>query len=174
MEVCFSYRCAVTQDQCTATLVLAKSIPRCPVLRCITGSQEGRYIHGELLFIQVRSDPTPVHYNTCFSKKQSPLLSTAVRIRFTAGLCQCNTPMECALHTGAKTSAPQHSVWSKPILAAHSCCTNQAYSRIVSVQSHLEICSSYRCAVTQNQCTATLVFAKGISHCSVLSCKSGT
>ena len=39
MKVCCSYRCAVTQHQCTAALALAKCIHHCPVLLCKTGSQ---------------------------------------------------------------------------------------------------------------------------------------
>jgi len=35
----------------------------------------------------------------------------------------------------------------------------------------MEICSSYRCAVIQDQCTAALVRAKWRPHCSVLLCK---
>jgi len=109
--------------QCTATLFWAKSNPHCSVLLCKTGSQQGcvseiisiglcqcSYTFGDLLFIQVCSDPTPVHCNTRFGKKQSPLLSAAVHNRFTAGLCQCNYTYRVvsvhshlwgfALHTG--------------------------------------------------------------------------
>ena len=38
----------------------------------------------------------------------------------------------------------------------------------------MEICSPYRCAVRQQKCTAALVWAKYISHCSVLTCKTGS
>ena len=38
----------------------------------------------------------------------------------------------------------------------------------------MEICSSYSCTVMQHQCTAALVRAKCISHCSVLLCKQGS
>ena len=38
----------------------------------------------------------------------------------------------------------------------------------------LEICSSYRCAVTQHQCTAALFKAKCNPHRSVLLCKTGS
>ena len=39
MKFCCSYRCAVTQHQCTAALALAKCIHHCPVLLCKPGSQ---------------------------------------------------------------------------------------------------------------------------------------
>ena len=44
----------------------------------------------DLLFIQVCSEPTPVHCNTVLVKMRSPVLSAAVQISLTAGLCQCN------------------------------------------------------------------------------------
>ncbi len=40
MEVCSSNRCAVTQHQCSAALVLVKCIRHCPVPLCKTGSQQ--------------------------------------------------------------------------------------------------------------------------------------
>lgn len=36
------------------------------------------------------NDPIPVHCNTDFGKKPSPLLRAAVQNMFTTGLCQCN------------------------------------------------------------------------------------
>ena len=45
----------------------------------------------------------------------------------------------------------------------------------MSVQLHLwKNCSSYTCAVTQHQCTATLFRAKCIVHCSELLCTTGS
>ena len=40
MEICSSYRCAVTQQECTAALVKAKCNPHCSVMLCETGSQQ--------------------------------------------------------------------------------------------------------------------------------------
>ncbi len=41
VEICSSYRCAVTQQKCTAALFKVKSLPCCSVLLCSTG-------HGKL------------------------------------------------------------------------------------------------------------------------------
>ena len=93
MEIWSSYRCAVTQHQCTATLFLAKGIPHCSVLLCKTDSQQAvchcKYTCGDLLFVQVCSDPAPMHCSSVQGKRHFPLLSGAVQIRFTAGLSQC-------------------------------------------------------------------------------------
>ncbi len=61
MEICCSYRCAVTQHQCTAALVWAKCNPHCSELLCKTGSQHAlchcNYTFEDLLPIQVCSEP---------------------------------------------------------------------------------------------------------------------
>jgi len=113
MEICSSYRCAVTQHQCTAALFRAKCNPHCSLPLCKTGSHQAvchcKYTYGDLLFIQVCSDPAPMHCSSAQGKMQSPLFSAALQNRLTAG--------------------------------------------IVSLQyTPMEICSSYRCAVTQHQC----------------------
>ncbi len=135
MEICSSYRCAVTQHQCTAGLFRAKCSPHCSVLLCKTGSQQAvclySYTYGDLLFKQVCTDPAPMHCSFVQGKMQSPLFSAALQNRVTAG--------------------------------------------IVSLQySPMEICSSYRCAVTQHQCTAALFRAKCNPHCSLPLCKTGS
>ncbi|DBA96398.1 TPA: hypothetical protein ACH3X3_013082 [Trebouxia sp. C0006] len=65
MKICSSYRCAVSQHQCTAARFRAEWSPRCSVLLCKTGSQQSVchciYTYGDLPFIQVCSDPAPVH-----------------------------------------------------------------------------------------------------------------
>ena len=38
----------------------------------------------------------------------------------------------------------------------------------------MKICCSCKCAVTHHQCTAALVWAKCISHCQLLLCKTGS
>ncbi len=40
MEICSSYRCAVSPQKCSVALVKAKCIPHCSVMRCKTGSQQ--------------------------------------------------------------------------------------------------------------------------------------
>ena len=98
MEICFPYRCAVSQQKCTATLFQhtcsatlfrAKCNPHCSVLLCKRGSQQAvcqcNYTYGDVHFIQVCSDPAPVHCNTVSGKMQSPLFSAALQKRLTAG-----------------------------------------------------------------------------------------
>ena len=58
MEICSSYRCAVSQQKCSAALVWAKCLSHCSVLLCKTGSQQVCVTYGDLLFIQVCIDPT--------------------------------------------------------------------------------------------------------------------
>ena len=93
-KICCSYRCAVTQHQCSATLLLAKCCTQGSLLLSNTGSQQAlcqcTYTCGDLLFIQVCSDPTPGHCSTVQGKMQLPQLSDALQDRFAAGLYHCN------------------------------------------------------------------------------------
>ena len=88
VKICCSYKCAVTQHQSTAALVLAKCSPHCSVLLCKTGSQHAPYRCSDscedLLFIQVCSGSAPMHCSTGFGKMQSPLFSVALQNRVTA------------------------------------------------------------------------------------------
>jgi len=53
-------------------------------------------------------------------------------------------------------------------------CNTGSQQCCISAVTPMEICSAYRCAVTQHQCTATLFLAKSNLHCSVLLCKTGS
>ena len=133
--MCSSYSFAVTQPQSIAALFRAKCRPHCSVLLCKTGSQQAVctciYTYEDLLFIQVCSDPAPMHCSKVQGKSaQSPLLGAAL----------------------------QNSVKSRQFVTAVT----------------MEMCSSYRCAVTQPQCTAALFRAKCSLHCSVLLCKTSS
>jgi len=118
MEICFSYRCAGTQHQCTAARVRAKCSPHCSVLLCKTGSQQAVcyciYAYGILLFKQACSAATPMHCSTGQGKMHSPLFSAALQNRLTA--CSASLQLQLlrfALHTGVQccnTNALQH--WS--------------------------------------------------------------
>ena len=83
MEFCSSYSCAMTHHQCTATLFLAKCYSHYPVLLCknrlTVGLCHCNYTYGVLLFIQLCSDPTPVHYNAVSGKMKSLLPSAALQ-----------------------------------------------------------------------------------------------
>jgi len=100
-------KCALSQHQCTAALVLAKCTPHCSVLLCKTGSQHA-LCHcndtcEDLLFIQVCSESAPMHCSTGFGKMQSPLFSVALQNRFTA--CTMSLQLHLcsfAVHTGVQ------------------------------------------------------------------------
>ena len=72
METCSSYRCAMTQHQCTAALFRAKCIFHRSVLLCKAGSHQAEchcsYTHGHLLFIQVCSDPAQMQCSSVQGK----------------------------------------------------------------------------------------------------------
>jgi len=166
MEICSSYRCAVTQHQCTATLYLANFISLLSAavqIRLTAGLCRCIYTYGDLLLIQVCSDPAPVHCNIVFGKMLFPLLSAAVQIRLTAGLCQCKfnykdllfiqlcsepTPVHCHADFGKFSS--HYSVLL---------CKSSSQQFCVCANTTMESCSSYKCAVTHHQCTATLFLA---------------
>ena len=82
------------QNQFIATLVRAKQLPCCSVLLCKTGSQQpcatAICTCGDLLFIQMCSDATPMHCSTAQGKTASLLFSAALQNRLTAALCHCN------------------------------------------------------------------------------------
>ena len=93
MDICFQYRCAVAQQQCKDTLLLAKC--NCPLLsaavqnRLTAGLCHCKYTYGYLL-----SDRCAVAQQQCkatllLAKCNCPLLSAAVQNRLTAGLCHC-------------------------------------------------------------------------------------
>ncbi len=107
MEIWSSYRCAVTQHQCTATPFLAKGIPHCSVLLCKTDSQQAvchcKYTYGDLAFIQMCSDPAPTHCSSLQGKMQSPLFSAALQNRLTAGSVSLQLHLwRFALHTNVQ------------------------------------------------------------------------
>ena len=88
-ETCSSYRCAVTHHKCSAALFIAKCSFHCSVLLCKTGSQQAvcqcSYIYGDMLFIQVCSDPPQMLCSKFHGKMQFPRFSVALQNRLTAG-----------------------------------------------------------------------------------------
>ena len=89
VEICSSYRCLVPHYKCTAALFRAKSNPHCPVLLCKTGSQKAvcqcSYTCGDLLFIQVSSDPAQMHCRSVQGKIQALLFIAALQNSLTQG-----------------------------------------------------------------------------------------
>ncbi len=142
------------------------------------GLRHCNYTLRDLLFIHLCSEPTEMHCSTAKGKMHSPLFSAALQNRLTAGLCQCNhicgnllfmqvcsdkTEMHCNI--GQAKCIPHCSVLLCKTGSQHAC---------VTAVTHMDICSSYRCAVTQQKCTTALLRAKGNPHCSVLLCKTGS
>ena len=183
MEICSLYRCPVTHHICSATLFRAKCNPHCSVLLCKRGSHQAlchcRYTYGDLLFIQVCSDPAHMQCNCVQGKMQSPLFSAALQKRITAGSVSLHLNLwRFALHTGVQwhiTNALQQGSGQNAIPTVQCCSAKEAHSRqCVTALTPMEICSSYRCAVTQHTCSATLFRAKCNPHCSVLLYKRGS
>jgi len=183
MQICCSYNCAVTQHQCSAALLRAKCIPHCPVMLCKTGSQHAlchcSYTYAALLLIQLCSDPTPMLCSTAQGKMQPPLSCDALQNRLTA--CPVSLQLHLcrfAFHTGVhclSTNALQQCSGQNTFPTVLWCSAKQAHSMpCVTAITPMQVCCSYRCAVTQHQCSAALVLAKCIPHCPVMLCKTGS
>ena len=113
MEICSSYRCALTQHQCTAARFRAKCTLHCSMLLCKTGSQQAvfhcTYTYGDLFFIQVCTDPAPMHCSKVQGKMESPLFSAAQQDWLASGLCHCKYTYEDLLFTQVCTDpTPVH------------------------------------------------------------------
>jgi len=82
------------QHQCTAAVVMARKLPRWSVLLCKPSSQDACVTaiktYGELLFIQVCSDATPMHCRTVQGKTASPLFCAALQTKLAGCLGHCN------------------------------------------------------------------------------------
>jgi len=128
VEICHSYRCAVSKHSKTAALFRANRIPHCSVLLLKTGSQQAlchcNYTCGDLPFIQVCSEQALKNCSTIQGKMHS----------------------HCSVSSATRLTAGS-----------------------VSLQLHLEICHSYRCAVSKHPKTAALFRANCNPHCSVSS-----
>ena len=191
---------AVSHQKCTTALIKAKCIPLCSVLFCRTGSQQAcvtpitpmeicsstkvrltpglchcNHTFGDLLFVQVGNDSTPMHCSYGQGKMYSPLFSSALQHRLTAGLCHsnhtCCSSQRCAVSQQKCTAAL---VKAKCIpLCSVVVCKTGSQQACDSAITPLEICYSYRCSVSQQKCTAALVWAECILHCLVLLCKTG-
>ena len=123
--------------------------------------------YGDLLFIQVGSEPTKMHCTTGLGNLHSPLFNSAMQNRLTAGLCHCNctygdllfiqvcsepTEMHCSICLGKMQS---------PLF--NSALQNRLTAGLCHAIAPMEICSSYRWAVSQQKCTAPLVLL-GTAH----------
>ena len=181
VEICSLYRCAVTQHKCSAALFRAKCTPHCSVLLCKEGSQQAvfhcSYTCGDLLFIQVCSDPAQMHCSK--GKMQSLLFSAALQNRLTAGSVSLQSHLWMfAVHPGVhwpSTNAMQLCSGQNAVPTVQCCSAKQAHSRQCFIAVTLmEICCTSGCAMTQHKCSAALFRAKCTPHCSVLLCKTGS
>ena len=139
MEICCTYRCAVTQHKCSAALVRAKCSPHCSVLLRKTGSRQAlchcSHTYGDLLFVQVCSDPAPTHCSTDQGRTASLLFSAALQNGLTACLCYCNytcgdllfiqvcsdpAPTHCSTVQGKK----QYPLFSVAAFCPEPCCSD--------------------------------------------------
>ena len=143
---------AVTTVQCCS----AKQAP--------AGLCKCNYTCGDLFSIQVCSEPTEMQCGTVLGKMKSPLFSAALQNKLTAGFCQCNytygdllfiqvcsepTEMQCSTGLGKMQS---------PLFSA--ALQNRLQQACVNAITPVEICSPYRCAVSQQKCSAVLFWAK--------------
>ena len=82
------------QQQCTSALVRAKHIPHCAVLLCKTDLQQAVcdciYTYGDVLFIQVCSDPAQMYCSSVEGKIQSPLLVLLCKTGSQRAVCHCS------------------------------------------------------------------------------------
>ena len=119
LQLCSGQNAVLTVQCCSAKQAQKQAVCHCT------------YIYGDILFIQVCSDPAPMHCSKVQGKMQSLLFSAALQNRLKS-------------------------------------------RQSVTALTPKEMCSAYRCAVTQHQCIATRFRAKCSPHCSVLLCKLGS
>ena len=125
-----------------------------------------KYTYADLLFRQVCGDSTPMHCSTGLDKISSPtVMCCSAKKAHSRHNVTANRPIERFVpRTGVRwpnTNALQH--WSRQnsFPTVQCCSANQAHSRhSVTANRPMEICSSYRCAVMQHQCTAAIVRAE--------------
>ncbi len=114
------------------------------------------------------SEPAPMHCSSVQGKMQPTLFSAALQNRLTAGSVPLQSHLwRFALHTGVQwpsTNALQLCSGQNAFSTVQCCSAKQAHSRqCVTAVTPMEVCFSYRCAVTQHQCTAALFRANAFS-----------
>ncbi len=146
--------------------------------RLTAGLCDCNYTYGDLLFIQVCSDPKTLHCSTGQGKMHFQLLSVALQNRLTAGCVNATTPMEsccscrCAVTQHHCTAALVRAKCT-PLCSVLLCKTGSQQACVTAI-TPMEMCCSYRGTVTQHHCTAALVLAKCTFYFSVLLCKTGS
>ncbi len=135
------------------------------VLLCKTGSQHAlchcNYIYGHLLIIKVCCDPAAMLFSTARVKENPHCSVLLCRTGSQHALCHCIHPYEdllciqvCSDHN---SNDLQHCSGQKRIPTVLCCSAKQAHSmHCVTAITSTDICFSYKCAVTQQQCYAAL------------------
>jgi len=139
IKICSSYRCAVTQLKCTAALVPLFSAAL--ENKLTAGLCHYKYTYGDLLSIQVCSDPAQMHCSNGLDKMHSPLFSAALENRLTAGFCHCNYTYGGLLFKQVCSHPAEMHCSTGPTV---QCCSGkQAHSRLMPLQLHLERSALY-------------------------------
>ena len=176
MKTCFSYRCAVTYHQGSATHLRAKCSPQFSAAlqnRLTTCLCHHRYTYEDLLFKKVCSDPTPGLCSTSQGNMQPPVTCAAVQNRLTACACHHRHTYEDLVLKQVCTDPPPglcNTALGKLQSSVLLCRTGSQHAW-VTTDTPMKTCSSYRCALTQHQGSAALLSAKCNPHYSVLLCR---
>jgi len=167
MEICSSYRCAVTQHKCTAALSKAECNPHCSVLLCKGGSQQSM-CHCSDICGDCSSYRCAMTQHKCNPHCSVLLCKTGSQ----QAVCHCR--YTCGGLLFIQVKALQHCSGQNTFSTVQCCSAKQAHSmHCVTANTPMKICSSNSYAVAQHQCTAALLRATCIPHCPVLLCKAG-
>ena len=157
LETCSSYKCAVTQHQCTAALLRAKCTPQQCILNCFvllgkTSSQHACFTADTAVKIcsSYRCAMSQHQRSAALPKRKAhfQLSCAAGHNRLTACLCNCYYIYEALLFIHV-CSDPTPMLSSTAQGKVHSQLSNAAgLSRLTCciASTPWKICSSYRCA----------------------------
>ena len=171
MEIWSSYRCAVSQQKCSAALVWAKCISHCSVLLCKTGSQQA-CVTGVTRMEICSSYRCAVSQQKCSAALVWAKCSAALQNRLTASLCHgkytygdllfihvCSEPTEMQCSTGP--GKMHFSLFSAALQNLHRCnCSDTSMLRACFAEQHWIV----RNAFCQHQCCNALV----MGHCTLV------
>ena len=119
-----------------------------------------------------------MHCSSVQGKMQSSLSGAVLPNRLTAGTVSLQSHLwRFALYTAVQrpcTNSLQQGSGQNAVPTVQ-CSAKEAHTReFVTADTPMEICSSYRGAVTQHKRSAALFRAKCNPHCSVLLCLTGS
>jgi len=124
-----------------------------------------KYLYGDLISTQVCSDATPKQCSTGQGRIASLLSSAALQNRLTACLCHCKyiygdllNIQVCTDATAKQCSTGQGRIAS--LCCSKLLCKTGSQHACATANTYMEICSTYRCALMQQQSSAALVKAE--------------